>query len=98
MSYPASPGYVSGSNTSKSAAKAIGPMSAGTWRAWIYKEIKRAGQKGRTCEEIESRLHLRHQSASARIRELVLFGDVKILGTRENSSGRQARVYVAVDR
>lgn len=94
MTFPASPGYVKGSLTSRAAAQTT---SAGTVRHWVWKEIKKSGKRGRTCEEIESRLHLRHQSASARIRELVLFGNVKILGTRENASGRQARVYVAVE-
>ncbi len=97
MTYPTTPGYVSGSHTSKSAAKFVEP-SAGTTRHWVWREIKKAGQKGRTCEEVERRCKLRHQSASARIRELVLDGLVEIIGTRENESGVRARVYVAVNR
>jgi hypothetical protein len=93
VTYPVSPGYVAGSDTSKAAAQSI---SAGTVRAWVYDAIKKSGKRGMSCEELEKRLHLRHQSASARIRELFLFGKIKVLGTRENSSGRSARVYVAV--
>jgi hypothetical protein len=96
MTYPATPGYVRTSRTSCAAAKFAEP-SAGTVRAWVLKEIRKAGQKGRTCEEIERRCKLRHQSASARIRELVLDGLVEIIGTRENESGVRARVYVAVN-
>jgi hypothetical protein len=97
MTYPATPGYVSGSETSKAAATFIEP-SAGTVRAWVLKEIRKAGKRGLTCEETERRCKLRHQSASARIRELVLDGLVEIIGTRENESGVRARVYVARSR
>jgi hypothetical protein len=97
MTYPVTPGYVEGCDTSKAAAKITEP-GAGTVRGWVYQEIKKAGKRGRTCEEIERRLHLRHQSASARIRELVLFGNIEIVGMRENDSGVRARVYVAVER
>lgn len=94
MIYPASPGYVSGSKTSLAAAKSMVP-SAGTVRAWVYGEIKRGRGKGRTCEEVEYALDLRHQTASARIRELFLDGIIEVIGERETSSGRRARVYVA---
>jgi len=97
MTYPATPGYVAGSETSKAAAAFVEP-SAGTVRAWVLKEIRKAGQKGLSCEQLERRCKLRHQSASARIRELVLDGLVEIIGTRENESGVRARVYVAVNR
>jgi hypothetical protein len=95
MTYPITPGHVAGCDTAKAAAQSI---SAGTVRHWVYQAIKKAGKRGMTCEQVEKRLHLRHQSASARIRELVLFGNIKIVGTRENDSGVRARVYVAVER
>ena len=94
MTYPASPGYVRTSATSKAAAKFVDPY-AGTVRGDVLKAIRRAGQKGMTCETVERRCKLRHQSASARIRELVLDGLVEIIGTRLNESGVRARVYVA---
>jgi hypothetical protein len=94
MTYPDTPGFVRTSATSKSAATFIEP-SAGTVRAWVLKEIRKAGQKGLSCEQVERRCKLRHQSASARIRELVIDGLVEIIGTRENESGVRARVYVA---
>ena len=97
MTYPVTPGFVDGCDTSKAAAKITEP-GAGTVRHWVYQAIKKAGKRGMTCEECERRLHLRHQSASARIRELVLFGNIEIVGTRENDSGVRARVYVAVER
>ena len=94
MTYPATPGYVRTSRTSCAAAKFAEP-SAGTVRAWVLREIRKSGKRGRTCEQIERLCSLRHQSASARIRELVLDGLVEIIGTRENESGVRARVYVA---
>jgi hypothetical protein len=97
MTYPSTPGYVRTSATSKAAATFIEP-SAGTIRAWVLKEIRKSGKRGRTCEQIERLCKLRHQSASARIRELVLDGLVEAIGTRENESGVRARVYVAVHR
>ena len=97
MTYPATPGYVSGSSTSKAAAVFVDPF-AGTVRGEVLKAIRKAGQKGLSCEQVERRCKLRHQSASARIRELVLDGLVEIIGTRENESGVRARVYVAVNR
>lgn len=48
---------------------------------------------GLTCDEIERKLHLSHQTASARVRELYLADQIIHHGTRPTRSGRQARVY-----
>ena len=51
---------------------------------------------GRTCEEIETLIHLPHQSCSARISELKREGLIRKIGTRPTRSGCQAAVYQAV--
>jgi len=67
-------------------------------RRRILKEMLGAGA-GLTCDEIEVLLRMRHQTASARIRELVLLNKLQDSGhRRETRSGRQARVYVGTDR
>lgn len=48
---------------------------------------------GMTCDEIEQRTGLSHQTASARIRELVKSDSLYNHGTRTTRSGRKARVY-----
>lgn len=86
--YPASPCSVP-CDTSEAAAESIEPT-----------HLRRAvltcfGTTGRTCDEVEVLLDLRHQTASARIRELVMLGFLKDSGERRATrSGRQARVYV----
>lgn len=96
MTYPTTPGYVSGCETSKEAADLIEP-SAGTIRRWVYDEIVRCGKQGATCDEIEESLDLSHQTTSARIRELSLNGNVEIIGARLTRTGRRARVYRVID-
>jgi response regulator of citrate/malate metabolism len=48
---------------------------------------------GLTCDEVEQRTGLSHQTASARIRELLESDSLYHHGTRSTRSGRQARVY-----
>lgn len=92
--YPEHPGYTkTGGDTSLAAAESIAP-SADSIRAKI-KAFIAAQAQGATCDEIELSLDLRHQTASARVRELVLFKEIKDSGDRrETRSGRGARVYV----
>lgn len=46
-----------------------------------------------TCEEIEDRLAMRHQTCSARLTELYAKGRVDRIGKRPTSSGRLAHIY-----
>jgi hypothetical protein len=56
--------------------------------------IRSAGNA--TCEEVERGLGMKHQTASARIRELALDDRICDTGSRRRtSSGRMARVYAA---
>lgn len=91
--YPAVPGHVKGSQTSKDAAESM-KESAGSLRKRILAYI-RTLPSGATCDEIELSLGLRHQTASARIAELKHGGKLKSIGRRPTRSGRQADVMVA---
>lgn len=84
---------VRGSDTSEAAGDSALP-NAGTVRRRVYDAIL---GRPRTDEEIERLLGLRHQTASARRRELVLLGLVEdSLRRRQTSSGRFATVWKAV--
>lgn len=95
MRYPGSPGYVNGSETSEDAAASMVP-SAATLRAQIEHYMQRLPS---TCDEIEVALSLRHQTASARIRELVLQGRLRDSDhVRDTRSGRSAVIWEVIPR
>ena len=57
--------------------------------------IRASAPSGVTCDRIEELMNLRHQTASARVRELVLAGWVEDSGRRrENRSGRKGILWV----
>jgi len=83
----------SNSTSSKDAADKL-PSRSTCW-AEVYRYIAKRGAHGATCEEVEMHLAMRHQTASARIRELVSGGRIRNSGgRRENSSERTAIVWV----
>ncbi len=91
------PPYVGSSDTSFDAALSVAG-SASTMRAACLEVIASAGTSGRTCDEVESLLRWRHQTVSARLRELVLMGSIVDSGTRRPTrSNRSARVYRVTD-
>jgi predicted transcriptional regulator len=82
-------------DTSVEAAEEI-DASAPQLRARVRFHIYQAQLNGHTCDEIEELLSMRHQTASARIRELELMGSIiKTERKRPTRSGRNARVYIA---
>ncbi len=86
--------YIKGSPTSHAAALSIAPH-APPLRLQILKLITNAAD-GLTDDEIEVITGLRHQTASARRRELVLSGHVVNSGARRRTtSGRTATVWIA---
>ncbi|MDP6942733.1 MAG: hypothetical protein QF464_01175 [Myxococcota bacterium] len=88
--------YVKGSDTSEAAAESMEPH-APTLRHRVFRYILEQGDLGATDSQIEIALQLRHQTASARRRELELMGAVVRTGqVRKTASGRNAGVYVAV--
>lgn len=89
--YHGHPPYVKGSDTSKGAADSVAP-NAGTKRAEVYRVIASLG--GATDDKVEEVTGWRHQTVSARRRELVLSGMVRDSGRREKTrSGRDATVW-----
>ena len=87
--------YVKGSETSKAAAESI-KESTSSIRAKIYALIA-ASDFGMTCDEVEAKTNLLHQTASARVRELVLQKRIADSGAkRKTRSGRGAVVYEAL--
>lgn len=79
-------------DTSRDAARSI-KDDANTIRANVRMLI--AQSTGLTCDEVEMKTGLSHQTASARIRELALLGDIKDSAQRRPTrSGRKAIVWV----
>lgn len=88
------PQFVKGSDTSEDAADSIeGVSEAMRWQ--VLRAIRGELGRGMNDDEIERALGMRHQTASARRRELVKEGYVVDSGKRrETSSGRTAIVWV----
>jgi hypothetical protein len=95
--YRGFPPHVRHSDTSiAAAASQLG--TANSKRAVVYRLIRQSGATGRTDDELEQETGWRHQTVSARRRELVLKKLVEDSGNRRNTtSGRKAVVWVAVD-
>jgi hypothetical protein len=91
--YPERPGHVRDCDTSTAAADSLDDSLLTRMRAQVFTIID-LRPRGATCDEIEVALNLRHQTASARVRELALGGLIFDTGERrETRSGRPARVY-----
>lgn len=89
------PPHVAGSDTSLAAAEAIRPH-APRQQDLVLASIAARYSEGMTCDEVEVALSLSHQTASARIRDLVKAGAIVDSGQRRKTrSGRKAAVYVA---
>lgn len=85
--------YVPGSDTSEAAAQTM-ERPAPNLRERVARAVAESGFRGMTCDEVESTLELRHQTASARLRELVLCGRIVDSNNRRATrSGRYAAVY-----
>ena len=92
--FAGAPPSVKGSDTSEKAAESM-RESVGHLQRTVFNHIK-ASRDGMTCDEAEELTGLRHQTCSARVRELVLKGFIVDSGNRRKTrSGRGARVYVA---
>ena len=81
--------------TSRLAHDSIRPHAA-SLRESIARVIADSAAHGMTCDEIEVHIGLRHQTASARIKELADAGRIRrTQRTRKTRSGRTAAVYVS---
>lgn len=90
MKYPNEPGFAKNSDTSQEAAESLN--DANKLRNRVLQFIKE--HKNATCWEVEQGLDLRHQTASARIRELYLKGYIMDSGERRlTDSKRKATVW-----
>ena len=78
--------------TSVAANRSIAGEKVGL-RRMVLNCLTRYHLDGATCEEVEFVCGLSHQTASARISELLRDGLITIRGQRPTSSGRMARVY-----
>jgi predicted ArsR family transcriptional regulator len=96
LAYGGRPPFVKGSDTSEAASDSM-LGEAAKQRSAVYRAISTAQPPGATCEQVENHLGLKHQAASARIRELVLDGLVIDTGQRRrNTSGRTAAIWTVV--
>ena len=82
VTYPDSPGFVRGSDTSEAAANDVKSV-AGAMRTRILEWISDRGFPGATCDEVEVALSMKHQTASARISELSSSGMLADSGHRK---------------
>lgn len=93
--YGGRPPFVRGSATSEAASDSIA-AARGKIQSQVLAHVAALGDFGATCDEVEDALALRHQTASARIRELYQINLLlKTDRTRPTRSGRKAAVYVA---
>jgi predicted transcriptional regulator len=77
----------------------MSPDELGTVARQVYDCVVAAGEEGLLCEEVERKTGLRHQTVSARLRELVDAGLLRERSVRrQTSSGRKAAPYVGVTR
>lgn len=89
------PAFARGSDTSQAAASAVASV-ARQIRFRVLAEIQSRGADGLTCDEIEHVLDLKHQTASARVNELM---EEKLIvdstQRRATRSGCKAVVWIA---
>ena len=86
--------HVAGSDTSRAAAEAIRPL-APRQQDRALASISARHSDGMTCDEVEMALGMSHQTASARVRDLVKAGAIVDSGKRRPTrTGRKAAVYV----
>jgi hypothetical protein len=92
--YNGIPPHEAGSDTSAEAARSI-LGGIGRLQALVLEVLVARGNIGATDDELEVRLGLKHQTVSARRRELVLKGLARNSGsTRPTRSGRPAAVWI----
>lgn len=63
-------------------------------RAAVLNCIVVAGDRGRTCYEVEQALWIKHQTCSARFAELKRAGLISATGQRRRTDGGTAKVWV----
>lgn len=88
-----------GADTSVEAQASTPASTRDSIRNAICKYIENQGNYGATCETVEHAMSLSHQSASARISELVRDGRIEIAeGKSRTKTGRSCRIYVVKEK
>lgn len=86
--------FIASSDTSEAAAKSVATTGP-TLRETVLAFVSLQAGHGATCDDVERCLGMRHQTASARVRELAKAGAIVDSGKRRPTrSGRKAAVYV----
>jgi hypothetical protein len=91
---PVKPVPVSPAETSAEARASIEPH-LGRLQSNVLGFIRSRGKIGATCDEVEQWLDMSHQTASARVHELMHRKCIVSNGKRKTRSGRNAVVWVA---
>lgn len=90
------PAFAKDSDTSVEAAESM-REAASQLRTKVLRFIVQCGVPGATCDEVEANLGMRHQTASARVNELMKARQIVDTGNRRPTrSGRKATVWRAV--
>lgn len=93
------PPYVASSDTSTAAAFSMQRKPAALLRQRILHQIREAGALGLTCDALEAQTGLSHQTASARVNELMKTGAIEDSGARRlTRSDRKATVWIVPDK
>lgn len=83
-----------GASTSVDAFRSTPETSRQAQRETIFRYILDSGSNGATCDEAEAFLKVSHQTASARITDLLEAGRIHYgTETRKTRAGKSARVY-----
>jgi hypothetical protein len=88
--------FENGTEMSHLSADDVRPIS-GPVRIRVLRAIAGFGERGASDEMIEQFLVMKHQSVSARRRELALSGFVEVVGKAVNSSGSQAQLWAITE-
>ena len=92
--YDGRPPHVAGSDTSESAAEAIADCQPKLVEE-VYRFLRRRQTLGATCDDVEVALDMKHQTASARLRELAQEERIVDSGRRgKTRSGRSAVIWI----
>lgn len=77
--------YHGGNANSEAANDAVAPKKFGMREKILF--YLKFHPEGKTCEQIEQELGMKHQSASARISELKMMQKIKVIGQAKTESG-----------
>lgn len=96
--YPDRPGYVRGSSTSKAAAESLDERDLNRMQTAIRGFLKSRGLHGAIREEVKDHFGLLHNTATPRVRELILKGFAYEPGEKRlTTRKREAKIVIAIE-